>query len=223
MEERLPFVMAGKSADRGMEGEGRAQAGYFQREALWKHTLSMVGTKKDEFSRLISEAKKSSTEEALEKLLDFILQHDVCSEPWAEELLTSAFMSLAYALQNNRLKLKAYQALDSAATVLHGHNLCILLGETLMRDFAAGASIEVRLAALHGFLTLMANEHCSEVVLQALKDAEPKIRLRALQGITASRVTAPSVIYEAALQSLVSGDTPEASLAIQALSLLKPA
>ena len=195
-----------------------AQEGYFQREALWKHTLSMVGTKKDEFQLLIHKAKKLNSDDDLEKLLDFIAQNDVNSEPWAEELLTSAFMSLAHTLQINRFKLKAYQALDTAK-VLHGHELCILLGETLMRDFEEGATLEVRLAALQGFFTLLAPEKCrSSVVVKALQDPEAKIRLRALQGV----VSSPGVVYKAALESLVkdSEASTEVALALQALSLL---
>ena len=217
MAERLPIVMAAQSAER--RPHATAQAGYFQREPLWKHTLSMVGTKKDEFLELIQNAKKLNTDNALEKLLDFIVQHDVSSESWAEELLTSAFMSMAHALQSDRLKLKAYQALDSAK-MLHGHELCVLLGETLMRDFDVGATLEIRLAALHAFLTLITADECrSNAVVKALNDPEAKIRLRALQGIS----TSPGAIYESALQSVVSrqASTQEVALAVQALAKLK--
>ena len=223
LEERLPFIMAATSARRApVATAATAQEGYFQRETLWKHTLSMVGTKKDEFQLLLQKAKKLNSDDALEKLLDFIVQNDVNSEPWAEELLTSAFMSLAHTLQIDRFKLKAYQALDSAK-VLHGSELCILLGETLMRDFEAGATLEIRLAALHGYFTLLTSEKCrSSVVVKALRDPEAKIRLRALQGV--SEVSSPGggVVYKAALESLVkdSVEATEVALALQALSLL---
>lgn len=226
LEERLPFIMAATSARQApvVVSAATAQEGYFQREALWKHTLSMVGTKKDEFQLLLQKAKKLNSDDALEKLLDFIVQNDVNSEPWAEELLTSAFMSLAHTLQIDRFKLKAYQALDSAK-VLHGSELCILLGETLMRDFEAGATLEIRLAALHGYFTLLTSEKCrSSVVVKALRDPEAKIRLRALQGVVSevSSPGGPGVVYKAALESLVkdSVEATEVALALQALSLL---
>ena len=226
LEERLPFIMAATSARQApvVVSAATAQEGYFQREALWKHTLSMVGTKKDEFQLLLQKAKKLNSDDALEKLLDFIVQNDVNSEPWAEELLTSAFMSLAHTLQIDRFKLKAYQALDSAK-VLHGSELCILLGETLMRDFEAGATLEIRLAALHGYFTLLTLEKCrSSVVVKALRDPEAKIRLRALQGVVSevSSPGGPGVVYKAALESLVkdSVEATEVALALQALSLL---
>lgn len=180
----------------------------------------MVGTQ-DELRLLIEHAKKLNTDDALEKLLDFILQHDVNNEPWAEELLTSAFMSMTQALMNDRLKLKAYQTFDSA-TVLHGHELCVLLGETLMNDLENGATTQIRLAALHGFLTLVENGECRrDAVLRALRNGSgdgTALRLRALREV----VKAPDPVYQPSLQRLVNGaSTLEVSLALQALSLLK--
>lgn len=195
----------------------KSQAGYAHLEGSSKPPLSMAGTKQDELRSLIEHAKKLNTDDALEKLLDFILQHDVNNEPWAEELLTSAFMSMTQALINDRLKLKAYQTFDSA-TVLHGHELCVLLGETLMNDLENGA-MEIRLAALHGFLTLVPGECRRDAVLRALRNEGSDgtaLRLRALR----EAVQAPDPVYQPSLQRLASGSgasTLEVSLALQAL------
>ena len=183
------------------------------------------GSDKDDLIFLIQTAKRLSTEDSLEAFLDFVLQHDVNNE-WAEELFTSAFMLFAHALQNEKLKMKAYQALD-LTKVLHGHELCILLGETLMRDFTEGPST-VRLAALHATLTLIHTEECrSDVLLKALNDPDPTIRLRALvflldasRGVTEGKGNRPKV-YEAALKRLMSKALgAELSLTLQALVLL---
>ena len=207
MEERVPFVAA-----ENLETAGRNQ-----------------GSDKDDLIFLIQTAKRLSTEDSLEAFLDFVLQHDVNNE-WAKELFTSAFMLFAHALQNEKLKMKAYQALD-LTKVLHGHELCILLGETLMRDFTEGPST-VRLAALHATLTLIHTEECrSDVLLKALKDPDPTIRLRALEGlvflldasrgVTEGKGNRPKEVYEAALKRLMSKALgAELSLTLQALVLL---
>eukprot|EP00438_Fugacium_kawagutii_P015481 Skav221488 [mRNA] locus=scaffold5554:4767:7091:- [translate_table: standard] len=196
----------------------KSQAGYAHSDGSSKPPPPIAGTKQDELRLLIEHAKKLNTDDALEQLLDFILLHDVNSEPWAQELLTSAFMSLTQALINDRLKLKAYRTFDSA-TVLHGHELCVLLGETLMNDLENGATLEVRMAALHGFLTLVENGECRrDAVLRALRSDVTALRLRALREV----IKAVDPVYQPSLQKLVTcgASTLEVSLALQALSTL---
>jgi len=215
MEEPVPFV----AAPENLETAGRNE-----------------GSDKDDLISLIQTAKRLSTADSLEAFLDFVLQHDVNNESWAFELFTNAFMLFAHALtlQNEKLKMKAYQALD-LTKVLHGHELCVLLGETLMRDFTEGPSTALRLAALHATLTLIQTEECQrDVLLKALKDPEPTIRLRALEGlvllldasregVTEGKGNRPKEVYEASLKRLMSTALgAELSLTLQALVLLEP-
>ncbi|CAK8989541.1 Fe2OG dioxygenase domain-containing protein [Durusdinium trenchii] len=229
MEERLPFIMAARSATNGSILP-EAQAGYFARDALWKHTLSMVGTKEDAFRSLVEDAKDAK-DGAVEPLLDFILQHDVSS--WSQELLALAFLPMTKALTSplKSLKLKAYKAFDMA-TPLHNHDLCILLGETLMHDFDS-TCLEIRVAALHAWLTLMSAEQCrAKVLSSALTDPEPQLRLTALRDLVAlvskdSQTDALRESYADALRGFVqtfSDSTQseiEISLAVQALSMIE--
>ena len=215
VEEPVPFVAAPENLETAGRNEGRD---------------------KDDLIFLIQTAKRLSTADSLEAFLDFVLQHDVNNESWAFELFTNAFMLFAHALtlQNEKLKMKAYQALD-LTKVLHGHELCVLLGETLMRDFTEGPSTALRLAALHATLTLIQTEECQrDVLLKALKDPEPTIRLRALEGlvllldasregVTEGKGNRPKEVYEASLKRLMSTALgAELSLTLQALVLLEP-
>ena len=203
------------------------QAGYFGRAALWKKTLSMVGTKNDEFRALVEEAKNPKKEKAVEALMDFLVKHDVSD--WSSELLVTAFFPLTTALQSDKFKLKAYRALD-AATPLHDHELCVLLGETLMRDFESKI-LETREAALHAWLTLKSSEESrAQVVSKALVDPEPSVRLICLKGLVKLLEAAEldlelQFFYADLLQSFLQRGTTQAndtevSLAIQALSKL---
>ena len=121
------------------------------------------------FRALVADAERKS----VEPLLDFLIQEDVTS--WSAELLSSAFFAITKALTANDTKMKAYKALERC-TPLAGHELCILLGETLMKDFCS-EDLELRLYALRIFHLLLPNDpSCQEAIRRALKDPEPQIQ-----------------------------------------------
>lgn len=121
------------------------------------------------FRALVAQAETKS----VEPLLDFLIEEDVTS--WSAELLSSAFFAITKALTANDTKMKAYKALERC-TPLAGHELCILLGETLMKDFCS-EDLELRLYALKIFHLLLPHDECSqEAIGRALKDPEPRIQ-----------------------------------------------
>merc|ERR1711933_350191 len=95
------------------------------------------------------------------------------------------------AFNTPRLKLRAYQALNRV-TQLHDHELCLLLGETFIKD-SRDNDPTIRMAALNASLSNVTaswgeqREECRGSIIEPLirNDKCPCVRLRALSGLLA--------------------------------------